>query len=40
MFLSACLSGDKDEVRAMLASGIDIDATFTDGITALHQVFV
>jgi protein phosphatase 1 regulatory subunit 12A len=39
VFLSACLSGDKDEVREMLARGVNINAASIDGVTALHQVF-
>lgn len=38
IFLSACLSGDLEEVQTLLSDGADINTTTVDGLTALHQV--
>lgn len=38
VFLSACLSGDLDEVQSLLDNGADINTCTVDGLTALHQV--
>ncbi|XP_063703140.1 protein phosphatase 1 regulatory subunit 12A [Culicoides brevitarsis] len=40
IFLAACVSGDKDEVKALLEQGADIDTTNIDGLTALHQACI
>ncbi|ETN75688.1 ankyrin repeat protein [Necator americanus] len=40
IFLSACMSGDEDEVEELLAKGADINTATVDGLTALHQVFI
>ena len=38
VFLAACSSGDKDEVKRLLSKGADINTGNVDGLTALHQV--
>lgn len=38
IFLAACVAGDKDEVKALLQEGADINTANIDGLTALHQV--
>lgn len=38
IFLSACQSGDEDEVEDLLRKGSDINVSSIDGVTALHQV--
>lgn len=38
IFLSACQSGDEEEVEGLLQKGSDINASSIDGVTALHQV--
>ena len=38
VFLAACSSGDKDEVKKLLERGADINTANVDGLTALHQV--
>lgn len=38
MFLSACVSGDEDEVEDLLEKGANINTCTIDGVTALHQV--
>lgn len=38
VFLAACSSGDKDEVKKLLDRGADINTANVDGLTALHQV--
>lgn len=40
VFLSACLSGDLEEVQTLLDNGADINTTTVDGLTALHQVSI
>jgi protein phosphatase 1 regulatory subunit 12B len=40
VFLSACSSGDTDEVRAHLKLGVNINTTNIDGLTALHQACI
>ncbi|VDO44895.1 unnamed protein product [Haemonchus placei] len=37
IFLSACMSGDEEEVEELLAKGADINTATVDGLTALHQ---
>ncbi|CAI4229229.1 unnamed protein product [Auanema sp. JU1783] len=37
IFLSACMSGDEDEVEDLLEKGADINTSTVDGLTALHQ---
>ncbi|VDL84404.1 unnamed protein product [Nippostrongylus brasiliensis] len=37
VFLSACMSGDEEEVEELLANGADINTATVDGLTALHQ---
>jgi hypothetical protein len=38
VFLAACSSGDRDEVKKLLDRGADINTANVDGLTALHQV--
>jgi ankyrin repeat protein len=38
IFLSACQSGDEEEVEGLLQKGSDINVSSIDGVTALHQV--
>ena len=38
VFLAACSSGDRDEVKKLLERGADINTANVDGLTALHQV--
>ena len=38
VFLSAVASGEIEETKHLLDSGVDIDYTNVDGLTALHQV--
>lgn len=38
VFLAACASGDRNEVRELLEKGADINTANVDGLTALHQV--
>jgi len=38
IFLSACQSGDEEEVEELLRKGSDINVSSIDGVTALHQV--
>ncbi|VDM96059.1 unnamed protein product [Thelazia callipaeda] len=40
IFLSACLSGDLEEVGTLLDNGADINTTTVDGLTALHQAVI
>ncbi|EFO99329.1 CRE-MEL-11 protein [Caenorhabditis remanei] len=37
IFLSACMSGDEEEVEELLSKGADINTCTVDGLTALHQ---
>uniref|UniRef100_A0A914XL81 Uncharacterized protein n=1 Tax=Plectus sambesii TaxID=2011161 RepID=A0A914XL81_9BILA len=37
IFLSACTSGDEEEVTDLLAKGADVNTATVDGLTALHQ---
>ncbi|CAD6198280.1 unnamed protein product [Caenorhabditis auriculariae] len=37
IFLSACMSGDEEEVEELLSKGADINTCTIDGLTALHQ---
>ncbi|CAJ0955874.1 unnamed protein product, partial [Mesorhabditis belari] len=37
IFLSACMSGDEDEVEELLDKGANINTATVDGLTALHQ---
>ncbi|CAJ0586616.1 unnamed protein product, partial [Mesorhabditis spiculigera] len=37
VFLSACMSGDEDEVDELLGKGANINTATIDGLTALHQ---
>lgn len=37
-FHAACKNADLDEVKALLAKGVDINVTNVDGLTVLHQV--
>uniref|UniRef100_A0A8R1DEX4 ANK_REP_REGION domain-containing protein n=1 Tax=Caenorhabditis japonica TaxID=281687 RepID=A0A8R1DEX4_CAEJA len=37
IFLSACMSGDEEEVEELLLKGADINTCTVDGLTALHQ---
>ena len=39
IFLAACSSGDRDEVKKLLDRGADINTANIDGLTALHQVY-
>lgn len=38
VFLAACSSGDREEVKNLLDRGADINTANVDGLTALHQV--
>lgn len=38
IFLSACMSGDEEEVEELLNKGANINTCTVDGLTALHQV--
>ena len=38
VFLAACSSGDKVEVKRLLSKGANINTSNVDGLTALHQV--
>lgn len=38
IFLAACSSSDKDDVKRLLDRGADINTANVDGLTALHQV--
>lgn len=38
VFLAACSSGDREEVKNLLERGADINTANVDGLTALHQV--
>ncbi|XP_050683162.1 protein phosphatase 1 regulatory subunit 12B isoform X7 [Leptidea sinapis] len=40
IFLAACTSGDKDEVKRLLKLGADINTANIDGITALHEACI
>ena len=40
MFLDSVIQQDADEVQRLLALGVDVNYTNTDGISALHQVFI
>uniref|UniRef100_A0A915P6M8 ANK_REP_REGION domain-containing protein n=1 Tax=Meloidogyne floridensis TaxID=298350 RepID=A0A915P6M8_9BILA len=40
IFLSACQSGDEDEVEELLKKGSDINSSNIDGVTALHQAVI
>jgi protein phosphatase 1 regulatory subunit 12A len=40
IFLSACQSGDEEEVEQLLNKGSDINVSSIDGVTALHQVAI
>uniref|UniRef100_A0A9J2Q666 cGMP-dependent protein kinase interacting domain-containing protein n=1 Tax=Ascaris lumbricoides TaxID=6252 RepID=A0A9J2Q666_ASCLU len=40
VFLSACLSGDLEEVQTLLDNGADINTCTVDGLTALHQAVI
>ncbi|CAG9533036.1 unnamed protein product [Cercopithifilaria johnstoni] len=40
IFLSACLSGDLEEVQTLLDDGANINTTTVDGLTALHQAVI
>ncbi|KAM3718779.1 Protein phosphatase 1 regulatory subunit 12A [Dirofilaria immitis] len=40
IFLSACLSGDLEEVQTLLNDGANINTTTVDGLTALHQAVI
>uniref|UniRef100_A0A1I8ATV8 ANK_REP_REGION domain-containing protein n=1 Tax=Steinernema glaseri TaxID=37863 RepID=A0A1I8ATV8_9BILA len=40
IFLSACMSGDEDEVEELLDHGTDINTCTIDGVTALHQAVI
>lgn len=39
VFLAACSSGDREEVKKLLDRGADINTANIDGLTALHQVY-
>ena len=39
VFLAACSSGDREEVKRLLDRGADINTANIDGLTALHQVY-
>ena len=39
IFLAACSSGDRDEVKRLLERGANINTVNIDGLTALHQVY-
>ena len=38
MFLDSVIQQDAEEVQRLLALGVDVNYTNTDGISALHQV--
>lgn len=38
VYLAACAANDLDEVKYYLLSGVNINTTNIDGLTALHQV--
>jgi hypothetical protein len=38
VFLAACTANDIDEVKHYLKTGVNINTTNVDGLTALHQV--
>ncbi|XP_055888707.1 protein phosphatase 1 regulatory subunit 12C-like isoform X8 [Biomphalaria glabrata] len=40
VFLAACSSGDKEEVKKLLQRGADINTANVDGLTALHQACI
>jgi protein phosphatase 1 regulatory subunit 12A len=40
VFLSACVSGDEEEVEDLLDKGANINTTTIDGVTALHQAVI
>ncbi|CAL1539874.1 unnamed protein product [Lymnaea stagnalis] len=40
VFLAACSSGDKEEVKRLLQRGADINTANVDGLTALHQACI
>ncbi|EFO27433.2 hypothetical protein LOAG_01053 [Loa loa] len=40
IFLSACLSGDLEEVQTLLSDGANINTSTVDGLTALHQAVI
>lgn len=40
VFLSACVSGDEEEVDDLLDKGANINTTTIDGVTALHQAVI
>uniref|UniRef100_A0A7I4KAS2 Protein phosphatase 1 regulatory subunit 12B, putative n=1 Tax=Brugia malayi TaxID=6279 RepID=A0A7I4KAS2_BRUMA len=40
IFLSACLSGDLEEVQTLLNDGANINTSTVDGLTALHQAVI
>ncbi|KAL8621929.1 hypothetical protein ACOMHN_046133 [Nucella lapillus] len=40
VFLAACSSGDRDEVKRLLERGADINTANVDGLTALHQACI
>ena len=40
IFLAACSSGDREEVKKLLDRGADINTANIDGLTALHQVYL
>ncbi|KAI1713769.1 ankyrin repeats (3 copies) domain-containing protein [Ditylenchus destructor] len=40
IFLSACVSGDEEEVEELLEKGANINVATIDGVTALHQAVI
>lgn len=40
VFLSACISGDEDEVEDLLDNGANINVATIDGVTGLHQAVI
>jgi len=40
VFLSACISGDEEEVEGLLYNGANINTATMDGVTALHQAVI
>ncbi|KAI1713129.1 ankyrin repeats (3 copies) domain-containing protein [Ditylenchus destructor] len=40
VFLSACVSGDEEEVEELLEKGANINVATIDGVTALHQAVI
>ncbi|KAK0395795.1 hypothetical protein QR680_001431 [Steinernema hermaphroditum] len=40
IFLSACISGDEEEVEELIDRGADINTCTIDGVTALHQAVI